>query len=438
VKGDTLIFERGEHVYLVAPVAPFDPGENELDELAFAEDLKKMAPNENIGWLRGQYVEAERANENGAMWSSEELAIKSLTPMFMPVTVMHDPRSAVGLIADTKLLTRDQHHVPRARIDTTLGIWRHRFPGVWDEVASNYESGTLMQSMECLPRWYECGDCGRRYPKLPGGAEKANWCTHLRGQEDAKAVRRLGNVTFTGTGLISEPGVQGGRWTRPTLRFSRRKWPSSTSGLGGTPGRKGDARAWTPSRSSATSTTASSGMPLASRISRRRCPTSRSRPTRSPTSRSKIEDRETAKERRRAQGARRPREKVKDFEEKARATQLSSDRLGKLGKGFKGKLGEFTKTRLEEQGRQALRRRSGTPASRSSRRRPASSATRAAPPTEGRRDDLLPRGDGRARTSAWQRRATATAVDAPPRRALVVRRLSAARTSKATRNTRGI
>jgi hypothetical protein len=209
VKGDTLIFERGEHVYLVAPVAPFDPGENELDELAFAEDLKKMAPNENIGWLRGQYVEAERANENGAMWSSEELAIKSLTPMFMPVTVMHDPRSAVGLIADTKLLTRDQHNVPRARIDTTLGIWRHRFPGVWDEVASNYESGTLMQSMECLPRWYECGDCGRRYPKLPGGAEKANWCAHLRGEENAKATRRLGNVTFTGTGLIF--GTRGAR-----------------------------------------------------------------------------------------------------------------------------------------------------------------------------------------------------------------------------------
>jgi hypothetical protein len=125
---DTLVFERGEHIYLVAPVAPFDPAPNELEELAFAEDLKKLAPNENIGWLRGQYVEAERANENGAVWSSDELAIKSLTPMFMPVTVMHDPRSAVGLIADTKLLTREQHNVPRSRIDTTLGIWRHRFP----------------------------------------------------------------------------------------------------------------------------------------------------------------------------------------------------------------------------------------------------------------------------------------------------------------------
>lgn len=41
--------------------------------------------------------------------------------------------------------------------------------------------------------------------------------------------------------------------------------------------------------------------------------------------------------------------KVKDAEEKAQADALKDDRLGKLGKGFKEKLGDFTRGRLEEQ-----------------------------------------------------------------------------------------
>jgi hypothetical protein len=348
VKGDTLIFERGEHVYLVAPVAPFDPGENELDELAFAEDLKKMAPNENIGWLRGQYVEAERANENGAMWSSEELAIKSLTPMFMPVTVMHDPRSAVGLIADTKLLTRDQHNVPRARIDTTLGIWRHRFPGVWDEVASNYESGTLMQSMECLPRWYECGDCGRRYPKLPGGAEKANWCAHLRGEENAKATRRLGNVTFTGTGLIF--GTRGARGALDSAHLEVFQDEVAEFHERVHSGRRSVRRTSTVDTIEIKRSEYDELKTAAARVPdlEKKVSTLEESAGKVTDLERKVEETETAKvaaEKERGE----LKTKVQEHEETARAGELAKDRLGKLGKDFKAKLGDFAKQRLEEQ-----------------------------------------------------------------------------------------
>lgn len=195
--------EKDGFLYLVGPVAPFEPSDEEL--AAFSFDAKTFAPNEKIGWLRGQYVEAGRPNANGAEWSGEDLAIKSLTPRLMPVTVMHDFNANVGVIADTRLLTPEQASVPRARIDTSLAIWRHRFPDIWEEVADNYRQGLLMQSMECLPAWYECGDCGKRFPKLPGGAEQANWCSHLLGEtaaENGIPVRRLGDVTFTGTGLI--------------------------------------------------------------------------------------------------------------------------------------------------------------------------------------------------------------------------------------------
>jgi hypothetical protein len=349
MKSDTIVFERGDSIYLVAPVAPFEPTDTELDELAFAEDLKKLAPNENIGWLRGQYVEAEHPNENGAVWATEELAIKSLTPMFMPVTVMHDPRTAVGLIADTQLLTREQDKVPRARIDTTLGIWRHRFPDTWDECASNYREGTLMQSMECLPRYYDCGECGKRFPKLPGGAEKANWCSHLRGEENSKATRRLGNVTFTGTGLIF--GSRGARGAMSTAHLdvfedevaefherartdsSRRKRRASTVDTIEINRDEYDRLKADAARVPDLEKKVSGLEESAAKV---------------PDLERKVETEETART-----AAEKERDelkaKVDAADETARAAELSKDRLGKLGKGFKSKLGEFTRERLTEQ-----------------------------------------------------------------------------------------
>ncbi len=214
-------FERGDRIYLVAPVQKFTPTDQQQEEFAFASLVKRSAPNENIVWFKGQYVEADKPNANGAMWRSDELAIKSLTPMLMPVTVMHDPRTAVGTIADVKMLTPDKDGVPRARIDTVLALWGHRFPEAVNEAQINAEQGTLMQSMECYSPWYECSVCGSVYHKLPGGAEQAMWCAHLKRSnpsagfvdlghdQSADASRILGDVTFTGTGLIF--GTRGAR-----------------------------------------------------------------------------------------------------------------------------------------------------------------------------------------------------------------------------------
>jgi hypothetical protein len=198
----TLVYEEGDKVYLVAPVTPLTPSVEEVAAYAFGAELSKQAPNPHLAWFRGHYVEADVPNGNGAMWTAGELGIKSLTPMLMPVTVMHDPRTAVGAIADVKLLTPDADKVPRSKIDTALALWAHRFPDVVEEANHNHEQGTLMQSMECLAPGYDCSVCGMGFIKLPKGAEQANWCAHLKGEGDVTAARILRSVTFTGTGLI--------------------------------------------------------------------------------------------------------------------------------------------------------------------------------------------------------------------------------------------
>jgi hypothetical protein len=342
------IFERDSRVFIVCPVAPFSPAQAEVEELAFARALLDAAPNPNIKWLRGQYVEADNPNLNNALWTEGELAIASLTPNLMPVTVMHDPRTAVGLIADTKLLTRAADSVPRSRIDSTLGIWAHRFPEVAAEIDENYATGELMQSMECLPTHYDCTACGTRFPKLPGGAEKANWCACLRGETAQKGARSLGNVTFTGSGLIF--GHRGAHGALPTAHLEvlqeevaefHERARKDGSYKPRPPGRKNRMEIEDRRYEELVAAEAKAKQ-LETELA-----TAQTEAAKVPDLERKVEETETAKV-----AAEQERDthkaKVEELEETARVSTLAKERIGALGGDFLGKFGEFAKGKLEE------------------------------------------------------------------------------------------
>lgn len=348
---DTLVFERNGFVYLVGTIAPIQPTEEQVDELAFADQLRSASPNENLLWMRGQYVEGDQANRNGQTWSADELAIKSLTPRLMPVTVMHDPRTAVGLIADTKLLVPDEHKVPRSRIDTVLAVWSHRFPEVAAECEANYEQGTLMQSMECSIGHYECVDCGKAFVKLPANAERANWCTHLKtAAETGQPPRRLlRDVTFTGTGLIlgTRRGATGAldkahleiaeevaefheRAKVPERRVTRRTSRMEDITI---PRSEYDALQAKAAKHDELALKVTGLEEAAAKV-----PGLEKELEESQIAAKKHEDDLTAE-----------RAKREKLEEEARSTEFASERLGNLGSEFVGKLPASVKTRLDEQ-----------------------------------------------------------------------------------------
>jgi hypothetical protein len=352
------VFERGDRIYLTAPVQIFQPSDSQIEEYAGAGMLKKQAPNENIVWMKGQYVEADNANGNGAMWRANELAIKSLTPMLMPVTVMHDPRTAVGTIADVKLVTPEQDGVPRARLDTVLALWGHRFPEAVQEAQINAQQGTLMQSMECFSPWYECSECGSQYHKLPGGAEQATWCSHLRssdpsagyvdlGSQAPNASRILGDVCFTGTGLIF--GTRGARGAyseafldsfQDELAAYHQTVHTSTS----TPPRSDRNMALVQIEQSELETLRAerdAARTEATAASQKLSETERERDTKIAELEAAVK---TSSDERDAVKA----QLTKVEEEKAQA-DLAKTRMDSLGGGFVAKLGDFTKGRLSEQ-----------------------------------------------------------------------------------------
>lgn len=349
------MWEKGDMLYIVAPLTPVVPESAEVQEFAFAQELQRMAPNGNLMWLRGQYVEADIPNRNGQVWTSDELSIKSLTPMLMPVTVMHDERTAVGTIADARLvLPSEVATISRARIDTTLALWKHRFPEICEEAQFNYEQGCLMQSMECHAPQYSCGECGQIYQKLPGGAEQEKWCAHLS-ESSGPPARILGNVVFTGTGLIfGTRGAEGADskahlevFQEEVAEFHERSHRDSG---------KSKTRNQKPRRKR------TSMDPI--EISREEYAELQRRPKPDELAKANTERDEAIAERDEAVSAKEAAEiaqkKAEDerdeakkalteAEEQANAAKLSEERMSKLGKGFLDKLPESIKDRLPEQ-----------------------------------------------------------------------------------------
>lgn len=351
----TTIFERGDTIYLVSPVSPISPTSEEIEELAFAKDLMEQAPNPKIKWLRGEYVSADTPNRNGQVWQADDIAIKSLQPTFMPVTIMHDVRTSVGLIADTRLLTPEKDNVPKAKIDDTLAIWAHRYPEVAEEIDYNYEQGSLMQSMECHSPGYSCMECGQTFMKLARGAERANWCDHLSGG-GANPARILRGVVFTGTGLIfGTRGIEGAN-PNGALEVFQDEVAEFHEKAHRETGRTGSKRSDRPKRRRTYMD------PI--EISREEYASLQKRPSAEEFAAekqradeatekvgdltTKLETAETAQKK--AEDDLKEKEgKLKEAEEEKAAVELKSERIGKLGDGFMHKLGEQTKKNLGEQ-----------------------------------------------------------------------------------------
>lgn len=345
------VFERGDKLYIVSPVAPFTPDAAGIEEFAFAKELLAQAPNQAIKWLKGEYVEADRPNRNGQIWQEGEVAIKSVTAQFMPVTVMHDRRTAVGLIADTRLLLPDKDGVPRAKVDNTLAIWEHRFPEIAEEIDHNYQAGTLMQSMECHSPAYECAECGQLFHKLPEGAERENWCAHLE-EGAGHGARILKGVVFTGTGLIF--GTRGKEGANPNAHLDVfqdevAEFHEQAHHEAGRPTKKRQKR---PRRKTSMGEIDISGeeyAELKGRPSKDELAAAEKRAAEAEaevaTLKPKVEEAETAQKKAEDEKAEADK-KLKELEEEKAQVTLRDERFGKLGEGFVAKLGDTTKENL--------------------------------------------------------------------------------------------
>lgn len=320
-------FEKDNHFYITTPLEVTEVSEGEVEAFAFADQLREENPNKNILWLRGSYVEADRPNTNGDTWESFTLEDSQRTPRLMPVTVMHDMESAVGVIADVQLRTPHKDGVKRTKLETVLAIWAHRFPDVAEEIRQNYKNGTLMQSMECRAKVY----------RLAADGDSTD-------VEDD--VRILRDVTFTGTGLIFGTRGKRGAYDEAHLEVFEERVAAHHAAVRNRRSRP---------------TVAKTEIEVEELVALKARPTAEDLQAAEKRADEAVQGREAAEQRveeleaqvTKLQGeveaAKADLEKERD---KVAAEELKADRLGSLGDGFLGKLGDTTRGRLERQAKE--------------------------------------------------------------------------------------
>lgn len=194
----------------------------ENSRLVISSPIREIAQAENPGLLlRGRLVGAEKANRNGAFWTSGDLEFGLPSVKYGPLNWVHKQEEVVGTLINPWLVTdedmkwrndsfRTDNDQPY--IETNAVFWDWVRPEYSKILRDSLESGSAWMSMECMAEAVECGECGNITSwdvYLDGGPQV---CVHVR---ERSAHRRMMNPTFYGAAIIVPPFEPG--WSNAEL-----------------------------------------------------------------------------------------------------------------------------------------------------------------------------------------------------------------------------
>lgn len=202
-KSPLLVVEGDDRLTLTAPIT----------ELASVEHLFLK--------LSGKFVEAEKANRNGAFWSAGDLEFGVSSVAGGPLNWLHEERKVIGALTSARTVTREVAAESGANphIVADAVMWRWLYPQETRVVERASEERKLWYSMECISPEVECaGDygCGTKVPYLDALRRTEQACVHMR---ERSAVRRFVNPIFQGGAIIVPPVVPG--WASADLTVQR-------------------------------------------------------------------------------------------------------------------------------------------------------------------------------------------------------------------------
>jgi hypothetical protein len=204
---------------------------------AWAERYIRSDPD--IRWLVGNYVEADKANNNGHIFPLEELQAAQKTLAGKPLNMLHRAQHIVGFFAGAQLVDAAGHELPAAAnwattttttntgrlaaavtaanahdnpyVEAVAGLWHSRFPDEYYEIQRAHKEGTLFLSMEAIPKEVSCPTCDRK--AVFAGFESESYCDHMQG---ATGPKRLHEPCFAGGAVIIPPIRPG--WDHADIR----------------------------------------------------------------------------------------------------------------------------------------------------------------------------------------------------------------------------
>lgn len=235
-RGQGFLTEISGRVMLTAPASTFKMA-NELPPQLAERWEQASAGNPFMTWLQGRFVEAEKANRNGAFWSTEDLQFGEMSVRHGPLNWLHEENTVVGVIADNALVhpepashtlnmsgttTANFPARPRPYIAAVSAVWRWVQPERAFAIEKAGEDGNLYYSMECVARQMGCvtdGDkqgCDKSFDYIQAMTKPEECCEHIANRSSA---RRMIDPAFLG-GAVIVPPVQPG-WADANVELMR-------------------------------------------------------------------------------------------------------------------------------------------------------------------------------------------------------------------------
>lgn len=169
---------------------------------------KAMTGHPSVMWMKGRFVGAEKANRNGALWTTGDLEMGEPSVKFGPLNWLHSERHIIGAIAESALVRPTPLQVEAASgeehpyIAAASAIWKWIYPQEAAVIEQASEQGKLWYSMECISERVHCGDCEGAYPYIDVVKASESVCDHIKGKT---TTRRFENPTFLGGAAIVPP-----------------------------------------------------------------------------------------------------------------------------------------------------------------------------------------------------------------------------------------
>lgn len=117
------VAEIAGRTILTAPTKAFTTASELPDALAARWAAQQETGNDHFLWLQGRYVEAEKANRNGAFWSTKDLQFGEMSVKNGPINWVHNEQAVLGVITDNALIYPDRE----AAADRTQPVSEHPF-----------------------------------------------------------------------------------------------------------------------------------------------------------------------------------------------------------------------------------------------------------------------------------------------------------------------
>lgn len=225
----------GEHGFLtevggrVILTAPASTSFTDLPKELASRWQELASGSDHMMWLQGRFVEAEKANRNGAFWSTEDLQFGTMSVNHGPLNWLHQEKTVIGTIADNAVIQPAGAEVagitdamPRPFIAAASAVWKWVHPDKVAAIESAFDQSKLFYSMECIGRAIACTTddtrqgCGKEFDYITAMVSPERTCEHIASRSSA---RRIVDPSFLG-GAVIVPPMQPG-WAAANVEIMR-------------------------------------------------------------------------------------------------------------------------------------------------------------------------------------------------------------------------